>query len=264
MIKNRAISVIVPVYNEEKTIESLLRSLVSFTSVDQVICVDDGSKDGTYRKIKKFEDKITLIHYPKNKGKGYALYWGVMAAKGEIIIFFDSDITGLAENDIKIMVHSLLKNKVRMVLGQPKSGKILGIYFKSLTGERAFFRTDLLPIIKNFKTAGFGIETYLNATFKKRKIVRLECLHLEKFKKYNSKAALSSYLKEGLEIVRQKAKIEGFWSNEIEEQLKNLGRAKTWQELVNKIKDLPNVKLQRIFKKYVLSYARKIKAFLVE
>lgn len=263
MIKNRSVSVIVPVYNEEKTIGPLLKSLVSFNCVDQVICVDDGSTDGTYRKIKKFKDKITLIHYPKNKGKGYALSRGVMAAKGEIIVFFDSDITGLREGDIKIMVNRLLKSKNKMILGNPR-GKLLSLYFKSLTGERAFFRADLLPAAEKLKFSGFGAETCLNAVFKKWQAVPLKCRHLEKLEKGNSKQALASYLKEGLEIVREKAKIEGFWSNEIEQQLKSLSRVRTWQELTNKIKDLPSAKLKRIFKKYVLGYAQKIKAFLTE
>ena len=187
-----------------------------------------------------------------------------MAAKGEIIIFFDSDIVGLAEKDIKIMVNCLLRGKTKMVLGNPGGAKVLNLYFKSLTGERAFFRRDLLSITEKLKTSGFGAETYLNSVFKKWVTVKLGCQHLEKFEKGNSKQALASYLKEGLEIVREKAKVEGFWSNEIEKQLKSLARAKTWTDLLDKVKNLKNTKLKRIFKKYVLGYAQKIKAFLVE
>ena len=191
MIKNRAISVIVPVYNEEKTIAEVLASLISFPCVDEVICVDDGSTDSTCHRLKKYQNKINLIRLLKNKGKGYALYRGVMAAKGEIIIFFDSDIVGLAEKDIKIMVNCLLRGKTKMVLGNPGGAKVLNLYFKSLTGERAFFRRDLLSITEKLKTSGFGAETYLNSVFKKWVTVKLGCQHLEKFEKGNSKQALA-------------------------------------------------------------------------
>jgi glycosyltransferase involved in cell wall biosynthesis len=264
MIKKRSLSVIIPVYNEEKTIGKLLNSLLGFQCVDEIITVDDGSKDATYRQLQQFKDKIKLIHLPRNMGKGYALYRGLLAAKGEIIIFCDSDLVGLKETDIKKLVEPLLAGKAKMILGQPGGKRFLGVYFESLTGERAFFKTDLLPIAKNFKGAGLGVETYLNSVFKTWLSVPLSCRHLEKFEKVDSKTALTAYLKEGLEIVRQRAKIEGFWSNEIERELSSLRRVKTWTELAKKIKSLPRGKLKQLFKKYILAYTRKIKNFLTE
>ena len=68
--KNNLVSVIVPVFNEEKTIAEVLNSLLNISIINQIIVVDDKSTDGTVEIIKKnFLNEVFLIENSKNVGK---------------------------------------------------------------------------------------------------------------------------------------------------------------------------------------------------
>lgn len=88
------LSVVVPVYNEEKTIAEILRRVQKVGLADEIIVVDDGSSDGTAAIIKKLSsDKgIKFIAHPKNLGKGAAVRTGIEAATGEMILVQDADL----------------------------------------------------------------------------------------------------------------------------------------------------------------------------
>ena len=84
------LSVIIPVYNEEKNILNLLNKIkASLTLDDEIIVIEDGSLDGTLDIIKDF--KCRIIEHSKNLGKGRSLIDGINAAQGEVIIFIDGD-----------------------------------------------------------------------------------------------------------------------------------------------------------------------------
>jgi hyaluronan synthase len=92
------ITVIVPAYNEGKCVLKTLRSVLkSDYPADklQIIAVNDGSKDDTLQWMQKAVDtsngRIELINFPKNRGKRDAIYEGVRAGKGSVIITIDSD-----------------------------------------------------------------------------------------------------------------------------------------------------------------------------
>jgi len=92
------ISLVIPVYNEEKIIENAIQTIKNymdhcFDDNYEVIFVDDGSKDGTLKIMTGFaNDKIKIISYEKNKGKGGAVRTGMLAADGELIFYTDSDL----------------------------------------------------------------------------------------------------------------------------------------------------------------------------
>lgn len=93
------LSLIIPVYNAETFIyDSLVRLVEWRASLNynvEVILVNDGSSDATNIVIEDFigtNDTFKLISYNKNKGKGYAVKTGMIAAKGEFRIFTDADI----------------------------------------------------------------------------------------------------------------------------------------------------------------------------
>lgn len=88
------ISIIIPSYNEEKNISRCLDSVLNQTFTDfEVLCVDDGSSDGTFEIIKNYSEKDSRIIPLKNPDKGVssARNFGIENAKGDYIGFVDSD-----------------------------------------------------------------------------------------------------------------------------------------------------------------------------
>jgi dolichyl-phosphate beta-glucosyltransferase len=94
------ISIVIAAYNEENRIgESLLRIEEHLATLDlnyEIIVVDDGSTDATSDIVKAHKWKIPnrrLIHYAVNRGKGYALRQGVLAAIGDVFLLTDADLS---------------------------------------------------------------------------------------------------------------------------------------------------------------------------
>ena len=114
------LSIIVPVFNEEKTIEEVLKRLseLEIPEVEkEIIVVDDGSKDLTREKLAKIKDKgIRIILHDKNQGKGGAVKTGIKNATGEYIIIQDADLE-YHPKQIKTLVQPILENKAKVVYG---------------------------------------------------------------------------------------------------------------------------------------------------
>lgn len=90
------VSVIIPAYNEEKVIKKTIESIIETRYPrKEIIFVDDGSNDRTLEVVSQFKDKIIVLH-KDNGGKASALNYGLVYAKGEIIVIVDADtIVGL-------------------------------------------------------------------------------------------------------------------------------------------------------------------------
>jgi glycosyltransferase involved in cell wall biosynthesis len=86
------LSVVIPVYNEEKTIQEIVRRVQDVAVEKEVIIVNDGSDDGTSQALNDIAenyDNLVLIHQTYNQGKGAALREGFAHAAGEIILIQD-------------------------------------------------------------------------------------------------------------------------------------------------------------------------------
>jgi len=119
--KFKIISIIVPVYNEEKTVEEVLRKLakVKLPLKKEIICVDDGSSDSSAKIIKRFiKNNKSNIHYfyKKNGGKGSALIFGFKKAKGDILTVQDADLE-YNPSDFKKLIKPILDKKTSVVYG---------------------------------------------------------------------------------------------------------------------------------------------------
>ena len=262
MIRDKRVSVIVPVYNEERTVAGVLEALQKSNKLDEIICVDDGSDDKTGEIVDKFEDKIKVIHFGKNKGKGAAMAEGVKMARGEVIIFCDSDLLDLEAKDLERMAALLIRSKAKVVLGEPQGKSKESNFFFSLVGERAYYRKDLLPLLSKFRHSRLGVETFLNSIFPEWKSMELSAYHLEKYEKMPLSQATVQYIREGVEIVKAKAKINGWWNDELNDQLEKLLVVKDWVSWERGVRKIKNTGLVKTLRKYTREYVTKIQNIL--
>ncbi len=112
------LSIIVPVFNEEKTILKLIKRLEKITipSVSkEVLIVDDGSTDSTRDKLKKIS-KFKVILHEKNQGKGAAVKTGIKYATGDYIIIQDADLEYDPEY-MKILIKPVMEKTAKVVYG---------------------------------------------------------------------------------------------------------------------------------------------------
>jgi glycosyltransferase involved in cell wall biosynthesis len=89
------LSVVIPVYNEAKTIHEILRRVRAVPIRKQIIVVDDDSKDGTrqvLRELAEREPDLTIVFHEVNQGKGAALRTGFKHATGQVVIVQDADL----------------------------------------------------------------------------------------------------------------------------------------------------------------------------
>ena len=248
------ISVVIPCYNEELWVSQAVNLLLACQSVSQIICVNDGSKDKTEAVLASFGQKITLISYKKNRGKGYAMSQGIMAAKEKIVVFMDAHHLNVKESHLQALTAPLLKN-YDCVLGVTIIN-ILPDPFWRFTGFRAYRKADLLLYLQEMEKSRFGVETYLNDVFKdkKTKVIKFkDLIHLVKQQIMPPEKMLRGYLLEFREMAKTMAKTKGFDYEKVKDLL-DPGKIKSVRSLKRRIAKINNKGLLGLIKKYILAY----------
>ena len=111
------IAVLIPTYNNEKTLPSVIDTVLLYCS--DVIVVNDGSTNGTTEILNAYIDTITVLSYPKNKGKGYALKTGFQQARQKgfrYVLTLDSDGQHFAD-DIPNFIKAIEKHPDALLIG---------------------------------------------------------------------------------------------------------------------------------------------------
>ena len=112
------LSVLIPLFNEENTIKTVIQKIPEYDDLE-IIIVDDGSTDSSVKKVKVLKQKdsrISIIKHKKNIGYGQAILTGFKKAKGDIVITLDSD--GQHDpRDMSKLIKPILKNEADIVIG---------------------------------------------------------------------------------------------------------------------------------------------------
>ncbi len=157
------ISAIIPAFNEERTIASVIAVLNKHPDIAEIIVIDDGSTDNTAHIAKNTNAKV--ISLSTNHGKAEAMEIGVTRATGDIIFFVDADITGLTIETIDILLEPVLLGTYDMFVAvRGRNMLILNRIihlFPILGGERVLKR-DLWNEVPNKYKTEFQIEIALN------------------------------------------------------------------------------------------------------
>ncbi|MDD5163505.1 MAG: glycosyltransferase [Candidatus ainarchaeum sp.] len=105
----RKATIIIPAFNEAKTIRKVAKTALGSYFVSEVIVVDDGSTDKTIESLKRLNVKI--IRHEKNLGKGKAVKTGIENSSNEIILFLDADLQNIDTEKIRKLIMPILENK---------------------------------------------------------------------------------------------------------------------------------------------------------
>ncbi len=203
------LSIIIPVFNEEKTINQVLVSVstVRLHCQKEIIVIDDGSTDETGSQISKFKSqnqslKLKIIHHETNQGKGAAIRQGINKATGDYILIQDADLEYNPEEIPKLLtpIQSKSKNNDKRTIaniavygsrfanGRPVipllyylGNKLLTILFNlffstNLTDMETGYKllpTKFLKSLK-FTSSGFDIEPEITALLVKQGVFIIE------------------------------------------------------------------------------------------
>jgi len=201
------VTAIIPAYNEEKTIASVVRTACASSFIRDVIVVSDGSVDRTAEFAR--EAGATVFDLQKNGGKGQAMFYGFQKTDAEIILFLDADLIGLTEKHLEQLLKPVLNETCMMNVGMRDRGRFftaLAHRFPIISGERAM-RREILELIPSKFMNGFMVEIAFNHFCKAMRYpsgtVDLFGLSIRrKYQKVGFLKAVVQYLRMFIQIVR--------------------------------------------------------------
>tara|TARA_Y100000768_G_C23795622_1_gene594659 strand:+ start:153 stop:851 length:699 start_codon:yes stop_codon:yes gene_type:complete len=145
------LTVIIPVYNEKKTILKIIKKINKIKISKEIIIIDDCSKDGSRELIKKINRKnIKKIFHSRNQGKGAAIISAKKSQfiRGDIVIIQDADLEYYPE-DYKKLIKPIINKKFKVVYGSRVLNK-KRYFSKDFSSIFRIFANHVLTIFSNF------------------------------------------------------------------------------------------------------------------
>jgi len=186
------LSILMPVYNEAKTVERAIKRVldVSFPCQAEVVIVDDASTDGTAEIIDRFHDeRLIKLQHAANRGKGAAIRTAAAAATGDFVVPFDADLEYQPE-EIPQLLEPVLSGEADVVYGSRGFGSHSAYSFWYVMGNKAVttlanvlfnayiadletcFKLMPLDLLRslNITSDGFGMEAEITGKLLARRI----------------------------------------------------------------------------------------------
>jgi len=139
------LSIIMPVYNEEKTLIEILKKVEAIPIEKEIVIVDDGSTDGSRAVLESLEPgRATLAFHDKNKGKGAAIRTALPLCTGDIITIQDADLE-YDPADFFRLLKPIEDGKAEVVYGSRFTGERRNMFFWHWVGNQFLtFMTNIL------------------------------------------------------------------------------------------------------------------------
>lgn len=165
------LSFVVPVYDEEQNLERLFGSLAPFAEslgrTFEIVCVDDGSRDGSPAMLASAasrDPRVRVITFDCNRGKGAAVRAGVLDSRGAVVMFLDADLAtdlcavpraiAALEDGCDAAFGNRHGSSARLLRRQPRVRELLGEAFR--VGARAAFSVGVTDLTCGFKAFRAG------------------------------------------------------------------------------------------------------------
>jgi dolichyl-phosphate beta-glucosyltransferase len=184
------LSLVIPAYNEEKRLDRTLARIREYLSTaspkgdTEIIVVNDGSTDATAAVVRRWMNEIPslrLIENPGNRGKGYSVRHGMLAARGKVALFTDADLSSPIEESQKLLaaidagndvaIGSRAVDRTLITVHQSRFREVAGMIFNAFVriitglrfhdtqcGFKAFARERSLIIFQQQRIEGFGFD----------------------------------------------------------------------------------------------------------
>ena len=183
------LSVVIPVYNEEKTVEAILARVAGAPGVSEIVVVDDASTDGTAAALGRVTDpRVRVTRHDRNRGKGAALRTGFGQVSGDVVVVQDADLE-YDPKDYPKLLEPIEAGLADVVYGSRFTGETHRVlYYWHYVGNRFLttlsnmftnlnltdmetcykaFRADVLRGL-DLKSERFGIEPEITAKIARR------------------------------------------------------------------------------------------------
>lgn len=191
------LSIIIPVYNERRTIEEVLRKVKAAPVTKQIIVVDDCSTDGSreyLRQLQQADPEVEVLFHTRNQGKGGAIRTALPAVRGEYVLIQDADLEYDPVEYPGLVSPVLQDRSVSVVFGSRFKGRIENMYWANYLANRTLTAatnllfgagiTDLCTGYKLYRSSliqevpleqeGFDLEHELTAKLLRRHVPIVE------------------------------------------------------------------------------------------
>ena len=155
---------LIPFFNERERIAQVLEIVTKVKNVTQVVCVDDGSTDGTAAYIKEYWPAVKVLRLYRNQGKAAAIRHGLKAAKNETILLMDADLQDIQAGEIYDAISAFKLYQLDMLILRRINSPWFVKWYRSdilLSGERLILKNDLKKILSK-QVKRYQLEVAIN------------------------------------------------------------------------------------------------------